>query len=382
LVKLIIFLHVKYVFANYLQQYYYSYSSCISYFIFFTEPTMPGKLQKVCTLNGHKSIVWCVAWHPNGKILASSSADCTVRLWAQEGNDWVCKSVFEDVHQRTVRSVAFSPCGRYLAAAGFDSLTTSILCILGSDLNKLKSVCIQHVLFALSFEFTYLAKVDAHENEVKCCAWSSCGRFLATCGRDKAVWIWEMDEEEELQLLHVITKHSQDVKRVQWHPYEEILASTSYDNSIQLYEFDAEEWNVQQSLEEHTSTVWSLSFNGSGNYFCTCSDDRTVKIWKRNSEEKTAKWQCVCTLNGYHERPIFDIDWCSKLDLIATACGDNNIRLFQFESERDEDNFHLIQKIDNAHNADVNSIAWNPVKMGLLASCSDDRTVSLWQCAL
>ncbi|KRY82916.1 putative cytosolic iron-sulfur protein assembly protein CIAO1 -like protein [Trichinella pseudospiralis] len=344
------------------------------------KPTMSGELQKMCTLNGHKNVVWCVAWHPNGKILASSSADCTVRIWAQEGNDWVCKTVLEGFHRRTVRSVAFSPCGRYLASAGFD-LTTNIY-KWQDDLSKFESVFIQHAMFALSFEFELMANVEGHENEVKCCAWSSCGRFLATCGRDKTVWIWELDEEDEFQCLEVMMSHKQDVKSVQWHPSEEILASTSYDNSIQLYSFDGEEWNVQQRLEEHTSTVWSLSFNGLGNYFCTCSDDRTVKIWKKTSEEKTAKWECVCSLNGYHDRPIFDIDWCSKLDLIATACGDNNIRLFQSKIEHDEDSFQLIQKIDNAHNADVNGIAWNPVKTGLLASCSDDRTVSLWQCAL
>ena len=66
------------------------------------------------TLEGHTDRAWCVAWEPRGRFLATCSSDRTARLWAPSraaGGAWVTVAELEGVHNRTVRSVAWSPCG-------------------------------------------------------------------------------------------------------------------------------------------------------------------------------------------------------------------------------------------------------------------------------
>lgn len=283
----------------------------------------------------------------------------------------MCKAVLLDGHERTIRSVAWSPCGNILAAGSFDATVT---------------IWDKH-----DGEFKCTSTLEGHENEVKSIAWSSSGSLLATCSRDKSVWVWEvLNNGEEFECAGVLHSHTQDVKCVRWHPHNEILASASYDNTIKMYRDDDDDWVACGSLDGHESTVWSIAFNNSGDKLASCSADQTVRIWRSykpgNSEgiptpDNNPVWKSTCTISGYHHRPIYSIDWSFCSGLIATGCGDDTIRIFKEEPSSPDPNqttVSLAWEETKAHTSDINCVCWHSKDPTILASCSDDRTIKIW----
>ncbi|KAH8935611.1 hypothetical protein BDL97_17G037900 [Sphagnum fallax] len=346
----------------------------------------PGmSLRLVQELAGHDDRVWSVAWRPGGgpSVLASCSGDKTVRIWehspgaSPSSATWVCKAVLDSAHTRTVRQCEWCPAGKLLATASFDS-TLGMYEKIGT-------------------EISFIASFEGHENEVKSVAWNSSGSLLASCSRDKSVWIWEVLPGHEFECVSVLNGHSQDVKMVTWHPSRDILVSASYDNSIKVWaeDVDGDDWRCVQTLAApgrgHTSTVWGISFNATGDRMVSCSDDLTLMVWDTSADcvstsaDGVAPWKHLATISGYHDRTIFSVHWSRVNGLIASGAGDDCIRVF--DELRDNVStlpgeglsYEMVLKQEKAHSTDVNCVRWHPKEPRLLASAGDDGVVKIWE---
>lgn len=174
-------------------------------------------------------------------------------------------------------------------------------------------------------DWRFAIVLEGHESEVKSVGWSAGGNFLASCSRDKSIWIWEEIGDDDFETVAVMSEHDGDVKCVAWHPEEEILASGSYDNDVRLWRED-DDWGCMEVLRGHESTVWGVEWEKPhGSRLCSCSDDMTIRIWSNSSG-----WREEAQLPRRHERPIYAVAW--KKDKIVSTGGDGRIVVYEERS--------------------------------------------------
>lgn len=284
-------------------------------------------------------------------------------------------------HQRSIRCISFSKDGEFLASCGFDAQT---------NLYKRKHPDHDHS----TFMYRYITSLEGHENEVKCVSWSIISEskyHLATCGRDKTIWIWEIllshidskdsDEDIHVDCVAVLQEHTQDVKQVLWHPYiSDLLFSASADDTIRLWkeasdedEFNASpgEWFSYKTLTKHQSIVWSIDISkwDKGRWLVSVCENGSICIW-----DGSLDWQCVHIIQSSTilSRPLYTVSWSSVHRIFSTAGGDDSIYIYHWDSS----SLRLLCKKDRAHDGDINHLLW--INESLLASCGDDLYIRLW----
>ncbi|KAI0340354.1 WD40 repeat-like protein [Trametopsis cervina] len=360
---------------------------------------LQGKIDLIADLAGHEDRAWNVAWNPTRSLLASCSADKTVRLYnytvpsdSTEAPKFELNTSIATGHTKTVRAVAWSPSGQTLATASFDA-NIGIWAQEEEDEGNGAG------------EWECMSLLEGHETECKSVAYSSSGTLLASCSRDKTVWIWEVHPDSDFECMGVLMEHSQDVKAVAWHPTEEILASASYDDTIKLYLDDpSDDWFCAATLTGHDSTVWSLAWQPEeGRYLASSSDDHTIRLWRRLPGKGDIKFECAAVLEG-HERSVFSISWCKSragdiseqngredLGCLASTGGDGTVMIWQITEIVDDTDkpprieHKIIARLDGAHGVhDLNAIAWctRPGMEGIFATAADDGHTKVWRLIL
>ncbi|BAZ15377.1 serine/threonine protein kinase with WD-40 repeats [Calothrix sp. NIES-4071] len=252
------------------------------------------------TLRGHSSDVNSVVFAPDGKMLASSSDDKTIKLWnpvtgqsistLKGDSDWIW-------------DIAFSPDGKILASCGAD-----------------KTIKLWDVATGLQ-----IRTLKGHTNGVTSVAISPDGKQLASSSLDKTIKLWNITNGQEVRTLK---GHSQAVDNVIFSPDGVTLASGSWDNTIKL-------WNLTngqeiRTLKGHSDFVLSIAFDAKGVMLASGSKDKTIKLWNlvtgelsRTIKAHTDKVNSVTFASGANYSKAFKTS-----EILISGSNDNTIKLW------------------------------------------------------
>ena len=287
----------------------------------------------IATYEGHQNWVCSVAFSPDGSLLASGSADCTVRLWDTSTGE--CLKVLEG-HQNWVMSVAFSPDGMQLASGSADHTIR----LWDTSTGECQQV------------------LEGHSHGIWSVAFAATGDYLASASADRTVRLWDRITGKCQQTF---TDHKHGVWSVAFSPDSSLLASGSADQTIRLW--DVPSGKCLGALTSHSNWIWIVAFSSDGTRLASGSADHTVRLWDVKTQ------QCLRVLTG-HSNWVWSVTFSPNGRYLTSGSEDRTMRLWNL------DNGQCLKSLQGSGNW-VWALAFSPDGR-TLASGQGDRSLHLW----
>ena len=346
----------------------------------------PAGWRLVQTLQGftHRTVRGC-EFSPRGDMLATAGFDGKVWVWMHRpGRPKPLHPIAcIDAHKHEVKSLAWSSDGTLLATCGRDQMVR----VWQAPLDP-HAACKAYSAGRKDGGFACIAAIRAHRGDAKSVRFQDGTHVLVSTGYDNVARLW------------AVLRARSD--------------SSSDGSSVVSQESNTECPRMTHSLKclallrGHEGTVWGAAFAdarpgltaGSDNSVrvypsvVTCSDDSTVRVWDIHSAEacgpsdhEEAKCREAAksrpTVNdavvARHSRATLSVDLHQQSGSIVSAGGDNTIVVTKLLQSSGGDLVTAeVTRTEDAHEADVNCVRWNPRLAGVFASCGDDGSVRVW----
>lgn len=302
------------------------------------------------TLSGFKEDITKVAFHPNKEIIAGASLDGSIKLWDIPTRkvlaDWDIKN---GGHEGRVNSIDFSRDGKYLVSAGKDA-TIKIW-----DVQTLKLIASLPKCEVISQD------CKAHNDEIMSIKFSPDTSMITSVSRDNSLKIWDV---KTLGLLDSnTTGHTDIVTAVDFSQDGNLLVTGSEDKSIILWDISHKKINLINRIENaHKSGITTVNFSHADKIFASASNDGDIKLWSHEGA-------FIKTLLG-HQGIVESIDFSEQERFLASAGQDRIVRIWKYDQS--------MPIVVNAHDREIRDVIFSPNGQ-LIATASDDHFVNIWQ---
>ncbi|MFN8206333.1 MAG: WD40 repeat domain-containing protein [Bacteroidales bacterium] len=284
------------------------------------------------TLDKHTAPVLCVAWSPDGKLLATGSEDKTILIWDATNGNLLYN--LGSSHLRKIMALAFTPDGKKLISAGDRTLviwtregikekvlgntTVDIWSISISDDGKYIAAASYdkkiHVFNLLTG--TPLPPLQGHQSSALAVCFTHNNKQLISGSLDETIKIWDLDSSKAIKTLK---GHSGNIYSIDMAENSDYFVSASKDNSIRL-------WSLTSDKSVRTfqaaQPIMSVSLARNGRWLLSGSIDNTVVL------RETATGNKIYSYIGF-KGGINAVAFSPNGEYFAVASGENQCRIFR-----------------------------------------------------